>query len=48
MEAWDPFICNDSYESNPFDDEEDAEDDGPQSGDKVTADNDVERVSESS
>ncbi|GJU97297.1 RNA-directed DNA polymerase, eukaryota, reverse transcriptase zinc-binding domain protein [Tanacetum coccineum] len=43
MEAWDPFICNDSYESESSDDEEDAEDDGSQSGDKVTADNDVER-----
>ncbi|GJY71261.1 heat stress transcription factor B-4-like protein, partial [Tanacetum coccineum] len=30
------------------DDEEDVEDDGSQSGDKVTSDNDVERVSESS
>ncbi|GKD73983.1 hypothetical protein Tco_1332265 [Tanacetum coccineum] len=27
MEAWDPFICNDSYESESSDDEEDAEDD---------------------
>nr|GEY05538.1 RNA-directed DNA polymerase, eukaryota [Tanacetum cinerariifolium] len=43
MEAWDPFICNDSYESESSDDEEDAKDDGSQSGDKVTADNDVER-----
>ncbi|GJV31759.1 RNA-directed DNA polymerase, eukaryota [Tanacetum coccineum] len=24
MEAWDPFICNDSYESDSYDDEEDA------------------------
>ncbi|GKE85263.1 hypothetical protein Tco_1559005, partial [Tanacetum coccineum] len=28
MGAWDPFICNDSYESESSDDEEDAEDDG--------------------
>ncbi|GKD27778.1 RNA-directed DNA polymerase, eukaryota, nucleotide-binding alpha-beta plait domain protein [Tanacetum coccineum] len=35
MESWDPFICNDSYESESFDDEEDAKDDGSQSGDKV-------------
>ncbi|GJV24780.1 RNA-directed DNA polymerase, eukaryota, nucleotide-binding alpha-beta plait domain protein [Tanacetum coccineum] len=28
MEAWDPFIYNDSYESELSDDEEDAEDDG--------------------
>ncbi|GJW72637.1 hypothetical protein Tco_0129554 [Tanacetum coccineum] len=28
MEAWDPFICNDSYESESSDDEEDAEDNG--------------------
>ncbi|GJQ92382.1 hypothetical protein Tco_0003521 [Tanacetum coccineum] len=28
MEAWDSFICNDSYESESSDDEEDAEDDG--------------------
>nr|GEX43665.1 hypothetical protein [Tanacetum cinerariifolium] len=48
MEASDPFICNDSYKSESSDDEEDAEDDGSQSGDKVTIDNDVERVSESS
>ncbi|GJS51105.1 hypothetical protein Tco_0624467 [Tanacetum coccineum] len=48
MKASDPFICNDSYESGSSDDEEDAEDDGSQSGDKVTADNDVERVCESS
>ncbi|GJT12810.1 hypothetical protein Tco_0859852 [Tanacetum coccineum] len=27
MEVWDPFICNDSYESESSDDEEDAEDD---------------------
>ncbi|GJY18063.1 RNA-directed DNA polymerase, eukaryota [Tanacetum coccineum] len=27
MEAWDPFICNDSYESKSSDDEDDAEDD---------------------
>nr|GEZ10932.1 hypothetical protein [Tanacetum cinerariifolium] len=47
IEAWDPFICNDSYESVSSDDKEDAEDDGSQFGDKVTADNDVERVSES-
>nr|GEW50046.1 hypothetical protein [Tanacetum cinerariifolium] len=39
---------NDSYESESSDDEEDAEDDMSQSGDKVTADNDVERVCESS
>ncbi|GJW68512.1 RNA-directed DNA polymerase, eukaryota, nucleotide-binding alpha-beta plait domain protein [Tanacetum coccineum] len=45
-EVYDPFICNDSYESESSDDEEDAEDDGSQSRDKVTADNDVERVSE--
>ncbi|GJT68314.1 RNA-directed DNA polymerase, eukaryota [Tanacetum coccineum] len=38
---------NDSYESESFDNEEDAEDDGLQFGDKVIADNDVERVSES-
>ncbi|GJR12569.1 retrotransposon protein, putative, ty1-copia subclass, partial [Tanacetum coccineum] len=48
MEAYDLFICNDSYESESSDDEEHAEDDGSQSGDKVTTDNDVERVSESS
>ncbi|GJT37241.1 hypothetical protein Tco_0937106 [Tanacetum coccineum] len=49
MEAWDPFICNDSYEGESSDDdEEDAKDDGSQSGDKVTTDNDVERVFESS
>ncbi|GJZ06752.1 hypothetical protein Tco_0540545 [Tanacetum coccineum] len=48
MEALDPFICNDSYESESSDDEEDAEDDGSQSEDKVTTDNDVERVSKSS
>ncbi|GKE69856.1 hypothetical protein Tco_1527928 [Tanacetum coccineum] len=48
MEVLDPFICIYSYESESFDDEEDAEDDGSQSGDKVTTDNDVERVSESS
>ncbi|GKD45472.1 hypothetical protein Tco_1270117 [Tanacetum coccineum] len=48
MEAWDPIIYNASYESESTDDEEDAEDDGSQSGDKVTTDNDVERVSESS
>ncbi|GJX00414.1 hypothetical protein Tco_0184327 [Tanacetum coccineum] len=46
MEAWDPFIFNDSYESEPSDDEEDAEDVGSLFRDKVTADNDVERVSE--
>ncbi|GJY24261.1 hypothetical protein Tco_0397919 [Tanacetum coccineum] len=39
MEAWDPFICNDSYDSESSDDEEDPE---------VTADNDVKRVFESS
>nr|GEV23945.1 RNA-directed DNA polymerase, eukaryota [Tanacetum cinerariifolium] len=39
MEASD----NDSYESESSDDEEDSEDDMSQSGDKVTADNDVER-----
>ncbi|GJV42846.1 hypothetical protein Tco_1427382 [Tanacetum coccineum] len=48
MKAFDPFICNDSYESESSNDEEDAEDDGSQSGDKVTVDNDVERVSKSS
>ncbi|GJZ10712.1 hypothetical protein Tco_0545471 [Tanacetum coccineum] len=48
IEAWDPFICNDSYESESSDDDEDVENDGSQSRDKVTADNDVERVSESS
>nr|GEY05563.1 RNA-directed DNA polymerase, eukaryota [Tanacetum cinerariifolium] len=30
MEAWDPIICNDSYESESSDDDEDAEDDGPE------------------
>ncbi|GKD33908.1 hypothetical protein Tco_1249417, partial [Tanacetum coccineum] len=35
IEAWDQFICNDSYESESSDDDdEDAEDDGSQSGDK--------------
>ncbi|GJX59695.1 hypothetical protein Tco_0291085 [Tanacetum coccineum] len=48
MEAWDPIICNASYESESTDDEEDAKDDGSQSGDKVTAYNDVERVFKSS
>nr|GFA96892.1 hypothetical protein [Tanacetum cinerariifolium] len=48
MEAWDLFICNDSYESESSDDEEKAKEDGSQSGDKVTAYNDVERVFESS
>ncbi|GJR40402.1 hypothetical protein Tco_1216086 [Tanacetum coccineum] len=48
MEAWDPFISNDSYKSESSNDEEDAKDDGSQSGDKVTTDNDVERVFESS
>ncbi|GJX97797.1 RNA-directed DNA polymerase, eukaryota [Tanacetum coccineum] len=48
MESWDLFICNDSYESESSDDKEDTEDDGLQSRDKVTAINDVERVSESS
>ncbi|GKE99291.1 hypothetical protein Tco_0022642, partial [Tanacetum coccineum] len=48
MEALDPFIYIYSYESESSDDEEDAEDDGSESGDKVTIDNDVERVSESS
>ncbi|GJT89709.1 hypothetical protein Tco_1078554 [Tanacetum coccineum] len=47
MEAWDPFICNDSYEGESFDDKEDAEDDESQSGDKVTTDNDVERRKDS-
>nr|GEV69097.1 RNA-directed DNA polymerase, eukaryota [Tanacetum cinerariifolium] len=47
MKACDPFICNDSYESESCDDEEDAEDDRSQSRDKVIADNDVEMVSES-
>ncbi|GJU00970.1 RNA-directed DNA polymerase, eukaryota, nucleotide-binding alpha-beta plait domain protein [Tanacetum coccineum] len=45
IEAWDPFIFNDSYESESSDEEEDAEDDKSHSGDKVIADNDVERVS---
>nr|GEX41313.1 retrovirus-related Pol polyprotein from transposon TNT 1-94 [Tanacetum cinerariifolium] len=45
MEAQDPFICNDSYESEPSYDDED---DGSQSEDKVIGDNDVEKVSESS
>ncbi|GJT59541.1 RNA-directed DNA polymerase, eukaryota, nucleotide-binding alpha-beta plait domain protein, partial [Tanacetum coccineum] len=48
MEAYDLFICNNSYESESSDDEEDAKDDGSQSVDKVTTNNDVERVSESS
>ncbi|GJT17174.1 RNA-directed DNA polymerase, eukaryota, nucleotide-binding alpha-beta plait domain protein [Tanacetum coccineum] len=48
MEARDPFICNDSYESESSDDEEDEEDDESQSGYKVIAGNDVERVFESS
>nr|GEU58179.1 Rho GDP-dissociation inhibitor 1-like [Tanacetum cinerariifolium] len=48
MEACDPFIYNDSYERKSSDDEEDAKDDWSQSRDKVTADNDVERVSKSS
>nr|GEV91539.1 RNA-directed DNA polymerase, eukaryota [Tanacetum cinerariifolium] len=48
MEAIDPFISNDSYESESSDDEEDAKDDGSQSGDKVTPKNNVEMVSESS
>ncbi|GKA24010.1 hypothetical protein Tco_0710043 [Tanacetum coccineum] len=43
MEAQDPFICNDSYESESSDNEEDAEDDVSQSGDEVTTDNDVKR-----
>ncbi|GJU00258.1 hypothetical protein Tco_1110596 [Tanacetum coccineum] len=43
MEAWDPFICNDSYESESSDDEEDAKDDGSHSRDKVTTYNDVKR-----
>ncbi|GJV53152.1 RNA-directed DNA polymerase, eukaryota [Tanacetum coccineum] len=47
MEACDPFICNDSYESESSNDEEDAKDDRSQSRDKVTTDNDAERVSES-
>nr|GEX80204.1 RNA-directed DNA polymerase, eukaryota [Tanacetum cinerariifolium] len=47
MEIWDPYICNDSYESELSDDEGD-ENDGSQSRNKVTADNDAERVSESS
>ncbi|GKD68050.1 hypothetical protein Tco_1322140, partial [Tanacetum coccineum] len=46
MEPWDPFICNDSYESESSDDEEDAKYDRSQSGDKVTTNNDVKRVSE--
>ncbi|GJZ37285.1 RNA-directed DNA polymerase, eukaryota, nucleotide-binding alpha-beta plait domain protein, partial [Tanacetum coccineum] len=45
MKARDPFISNDSYESESYDDEEDAEDDGPQSGDKVTTDNNFEKDS---
>ncbi|GKB77898.1 hypothetical protein Tco_0944793 [Tanacetum coccineum] len=44
LEAWDPFICNDSYESESSDDEEDAKYDRSQSGDKVTTNNDVKRV----
>ncbi|GKC99754.1 RNA-directed DNA polymerase, eukaryota, partial [Tanacetum coccineum] len=47
-EAWDLFICNDTYESGSSDDDdEDANDKGSQSRYKVTSDNDVERVSES-
>ncbi|GJT22063.1 hypothetical protein Tco_0892000 [Tanacetum coccineum] len=46
MEAWDLFIYNYSYESESSDDEEDVEDGRSQSGDKVTANNDVKRVSE--
>ncbi|GKB98173.1 RNA-directed DNA polymerase, eukaryota [Tanacetum coccineum] len=34
IEAWDQFICNDSYESESSDNDEDAKDDGSQSGDK--------------
>ncbi|GJT56259.1 RNA-directed DNA polymerase, eukaryota, nucleotide-binding alpha-beta plait domain protein [Tanacetum coccineum] len=41
-------ICNDSYVSEIADDEVDEEDDGSQSRDKVTTDNDVERASKSS
>ncbi|GJZ29675.1 RNA-directed DNA polymerase, eukaryota [Tanacetum coccineum] len=43
IEASDPFICNDSYESESSNDEEDTKDDRSRSGDKVTTDNDVER-----
>nr|GEV65031.1 hypothetical protein [Tanacetum cinerariifolium]GEV70048.1 hypothetical protein [Tanacetum cinerariifolium] len=46
-EAWDPFICNDLMKVSHLM-MKNAEDDGSQSGDKVIADNDVERVSESS
>ncbi|GKC63526.1 hypothetical protein Tco_1096124, partial [Tanacetum coccineum] len=37
-----------SHEVSSSDDDEDVKDDGSHSGDKVTTDNDVERVSESS
>nr|GEW87932.1 hypothetical protein [Tanacetum cinerariifolium] len=47
METSDLFICNDSYVSETSDNE-DVKDDGSQSGDKITTDNDVEWVSESS
>ncbi|GJT07173.1 RNA-directed DNA polymerase, eukaryota [Tanacetum coccineum] len=40
MEPWDPFICNDSYESKSSDNEENTKDDGSQSRDKVTTNND--------
>ncbi|GJU66010.1 RNA-directed DNA polymerase, eukaryota [Tanacetum coccineum] len=46
--ACDPFICNDTYESESSDDDEDADDEGLQSRYKVTSDNDVERVARSS
>nr|GEW29604.1 RNA-directed DNA polymerase, eukaryota [Tanacetum cinerariifolium] len=45
--SWDLFIFNDTYESESSDDE-DVNDEGSQSRYKVTSDNDVERVSESS
>nr|GEV51388.1 RNA-directed DNA polymerase, eukaryota, nucleotide-binding alpha-beta plait domain protein [Tanacetum cinerariifolium] len=48
IKAQDLFICNDSYESDSSDDEENEKDDGSQSGDKVSTDNDVEMVFESS
>ncbi|GJY64404.1 hypothetical protein Tco_0465864 [Tanacetum coccineum] len=41
-------LSSKSVDSESSDDDEDVEDDGSQSGDKVTADNDVERVSKSS
>ncbi|GKD53235.1 hypothetical protein Tco_1286622 [Tanacetum coccineum] len=48
IKASDPFICNDSYESESSNDEEDTKEGRSRSGDKFTTDNDVERVSESS